>query len=64
MYLKPTSRLSTTWALKCRAMRLTIDVVTSVVTTIGEAGIRPGLGELAQLEVREQQQISLPVMKR
>ena len=50
MYLKPTSRFSTIWALKCRAMRPTIDVVTSVVTTIGDAGIVPDFASWLNLK--------------
>ena len=64
MYLKPTSRLSTTCALKWRAMRVTWPVVTSVLTTIGDGGSRPCCDSLFSLKWVSRAAISLPVTKR
>ena len=54
MYLKPTSRLSTTWQPKCAGDARHQPVVTSVVITIGDAGHQAALGQLGQLEMRQQ----------
>ena len=64
MYLKPTRRSSTTCAPKRRAMRVTSPVVTSVFTTIGEAGIRPCRANCASLKCVNRAAISLPVTNR